>query len=409
MWRLLAVLTVLAGPALAQPSPEQMLRNMDTDGDGRISRQEWRGPPGRFDAIDANRDGYITLEELQAARQAGPPATSASVCDIARQASADPELWIDTQTHLRPGPQRAFGAAIANGLRTMDGAKIAATIVMPQPFPDEESGGRTVYDSADFAGVARAHPCRFAFLGGNGLNQMLARIPPGEVTEAQRVAFRREAQAVLAQGAAGFGQISLLHLARFPGHPFQETAPDHPMMLLLAEIAGQAGKPINVHMQIYERAGPPPPYYRGQNPPSIQANLATFERLLAHDRRARIVLANFGEDPSGQFTMALARQLLTAHPNLHFIATIMPARPGEPASQLAPFGPGGLSREWLALASAFPERFTVGSLSFHAGMEGARAPNPADIPRTRELLARLPPELRRKIAIDNALALYGLR
>lgn len=50
----------------AQPSPEMMLRNMDADSDGRISRSEWRRPPPRFNFFDANQDGYITLEELQA-------------------------------------------------------------------------------------------------------------------------------------------------------------------------------------------------------------------------------------------------------------------------------------------------------------------------------------------------------
>jgi Ca2+-binding EF-hand superfamily protein len=45
-------------------------KKLDTDGDGRISRAEAQAAPRlaeRFDAIDANKDGYITKEELQAA------------------------------------------------------------------------------------------------------------------------------------------------------------------------------------------------------------------------------------------------------------------------------------------------------------------------------------------------------
>jgi len=48
-------------------SPEQLIRQFDRDGDGRISRDE--APPRmreRWDQIDMNRDGSITREELQA-------------------------------------------------------------------------------------------------------------------------------------------------------------------------------------------------------------------------------------------------------------------------------------------------------------------------------------------------------
>lgn len=36
---------------------------MDLDGDGRISRAEWRGKPKVFDRIDADHDGFITRDE----------------------------------------------------------------------------------------------------------------------------------------------------------------------------------------------------------------------------------------------------------------------------------------------------------------------------------------------------------
>ncbi len=47
-------------------------QKLDTDGDGRISRAEAQAAPKlaeHFDAIDANKDGYITPDELAAARQ----------------------------------------------------------------------------------------------------------------------------------------------------------------------------------------------------------------------------------------------------------------------------------------------------------------------------------------------------
>lgn len=45
---------------------------LDTDGDHRLSRQEAAGRPrlaGRFDAIDADRDGYLTREEMHRYRE----------------------------------------------------------------------------------------------------------------------------------------------------------------------------------------------------------------------------------------------------------------------------------------------------------------------------------------------------
>lgn len=53
---------------------QERLRTADTNADGRISREEAQSAMPRlaenFDAIDANHDGFVTLEEMQAARLA---------------------------------------------------------------------------------------------------------------------------------------------------------------------------------------------------------------------------------------------------------------------------------------------------------------------------------------------------
>ncbi len=51
----------------------ERLAKLDTNGDGRFSRDELAGRERamqNFSAIDANRDGFLTREEMQAYRQA---------------------------------------------------------------------------------------------------------------------------------------------------------------------------------------------------------------------------------------------------------------------------------------------------------------------------------------------------
>ena len=48
------------------PNIENMMAKMDTNGDGKLSKNEAKGPmSGMFSKIDTNGDGYLTKEELQ--------------------------------------------------------------------------------------------------------------------------------------------------------------------------------------------------------------------------------------------------------------------------------------------------------------------------------------------------------
>jgi Ca2+-binding EF-hand superfamily protein len=50
-----------AGPAAAAFA--QRVRAMDKDGDGKVSKDEFTGPPQAFDRLDANQDGFVTMQE----------------------------------------------------------------------------------------------------------------------------------------------------------------------------------------------------------------------------------------------------------------------------------------------------------------------------------------------------------
>ncbi len=70
----LAALTLAAGGvALAQQTPQDPRRAArgDADGDGRVSKAEFvDGRVQRLTALDANRDGSVSAEEMQAGREA---------------------------------------------------------------------------------------------------------------------------------------------------------------------------------------------------------------------------------------------------------------------------------------------------------------------------------------------------
>jgi len=71
---LLAGLAVAASPASAQEDrAATMLKRMDADGDGRISKDEWQRKPGGFRRMDTDEDGFLTLEELRARFGGGAP------------------------------------------------------------------------------------------------------------------------------------------------------------------------------------------------------------------------------------------------------------------------------------------------------------------------------------------------
>ncbi len=78
----LMMAVVEAGAVFAQENREQMgprrfnLEQFDKNGDGKITRDEFPGPPQFFDHLDANGDGVITSDEasrFRREREGRPP------------------------------------------------------------------------------------------------------------------------------------------------------------------------------------------------------------------------------------------------------------------------------------------------------------------------------------------------
>lgn len=63
--RLSARLAELEGGAVIAEVSGKMFAVYDLDGDGFVTREEWLGTDAVFDAMDADHDGKIAIEELR--------------------------------------------------------------------------------------------------------------------------------------------------------------------------------------------------------------------------------------------------------------------------------------------------------------------------------------------------------
>ena len=304
--------------------------------------------------------------------------------------------FVDTHVHLEPSdPARSVEAA----LQAMPGENAAKIIFMPPPFTGDDPAR---YEMEVFLPAVKGHTDKLAMLGGGGsLNPMIQQSArSGDAGPGLQRKFKARAEELLRLGAVGFGELAAEH---FQGAtPYQSVPPDHPLFLLLADIAAAHGVPIVLHMEAVPRDIPLPASWKSPpNPPQLRANIDAFERLLAHNPRARIIWAHAGWDNTGYRTPELCRRLLAAHPNLYMDVKIDPMKPGL-NSPLAEGASGAIKPEWLKLFQDFPDRFVVGTDQHY--------PEPLPGPQRWQaivlLLNQLPEGVRQKIARENADRLY---
>lgn len=385
---------------------------MDDDGDGQISRKEWLKKPKAFKRIDKNKDGFATLEELSAffSGRAKGGAQPIKPAIQAKFDSADGG-WIDTHNHLRKGGG-SFSGGVKHLVEIMEDANMGVAVLMPQPFTSDMPQR---YDYPHFLPVINQYPGRFVFLGGGGsINGIIGDTEPDEVTNAVRAEFARKAEAIMAAGAKGFGEIGMLHMSHRSGHPYYWIAPDHPLFLLLADIAGRHHAVIDVHSELVESDIPTPGHLSSdENPSQIKANVPQFESFVSHNRKARIMLAHAGWDVSGHWTAALSQRLLKAHPNLFMSLKIVSKGNYQEHSPVTGIFSTSIRDEWLAVFREFPDRFVMGSENF-IGESGDSGGPPRGLTQNNtsasiDFLEALPKDLAERIAYKNAMAIYGIQ
>jgi predicted TIM-barrel fold metal-dependent hydrolase len=301
--------------------------------------------------------------------------------------------YIEAHSHFDGDAAAAVQAAVA-GMANQN----AAMILFQIPPDTFDHPGH--YDAEVVLDAAKQYPGKIGVLGGGGtLNAMIMQsVATGDAGPAVQAAFKARAEELLGEGVIGFGEMTAEHYSG--GTPYQYAPADHPLYLLLADIAAEHGVPIDLHMEaVPEDMAVPAGVKSPPNPPRLRANIAAFERLLAHDPRAKIIWAHAGSDGTGYRTPELCRRLLLAHPNLYMEIKTDPHAVG----MNYPLADGKIKPDWRALFVELPDRFVLGSDQHYPEPKGADQ-------RWQEvvmLFNQLPPEVRKKIGTDNIAHIYG--
>lgn len=334
---------------------------------------------------------------------------------LAQPKSVNPSAigYIETHMHLNglygrgTGQQRDFDSAAQNAMARMEQLNMKRMLIMPPPAPYRQEASLR-YDYEILKEIAQKYPDHFSFLGGGGsLNPMIQEaIHDGGASSSLKKRFEEKAREIAESGAVGFGEMTASHLSFRAGHPYVEASPDHPLFLVLADIAAEYDMPIDLHMEAIEKDTRLPQGFRSPpNPSTLKANIPAFERLLSHNRSAKIVWVHMGWDNTGQMKLSLARRLLKAHPNLSMSLKYLDG--GFSKAENRPVENNQLKSDWLTLLQEFPDRFVLGADQFY-GIPGKTKPFPQSDHGSMTILKSLPEELAKKIAFENAEKLYNL-
>lgn len=301
--------------------------------------------------------------------------------------------YIDAHTHFDEQDAEGSVRALVQALPTENMVK-AYFLIMP-----EATSPRGAQHAAGILAAAKRYPGKVGVLaGGETLNPLIQQaVRSGDAGPAMQREFRQRAEELLRLGAAGFGEMAVEHFAG--ATPYQFAPPDHPLFLLLADIAAQHGVPIDLHMEAVPQSMPLPPELKSPpNPPRLHENISAFERLLTHNPRAKIIWAHLGSDGTGYRTPDLCRRLLQRHSNLYMEIKLDPKAPGKnyllAGERIKP--------DWLKLFEDFPDRFIIGSDQHYPQPNGPQRWETVVL-----LFNQLPPDLRKRIGTENVARIYN--
>jgi hypothetical protein len=271
-------------------------------------------------------------------------------------------------------------------VKSMDEEGVSVAVFMP--VPNAGRSRRRGVSEDFYLDAAKAYPDRLvAFFGGNELNQEFESTRAGNVSNGDKERFRQHVEPILAKGEyKGIGELGPRHIAYRAGMREIEYAADHPLMLVLSDLAAKYELPIDVHLEANDRTVP------------------QLERLLAHNAKSRIIWAHAGWSNTGLATPELLRQLMVKYPNLY--SSIKSRQPENASQQSVRLidEKGTLTPAWKSLFEEFPERFVIGTDVKLGDYEDYRHAG-----AYRRILAQLSETAARKIGWGNATILLRLK
>ncbi|MFC1745360.1 hypothetical protein ACFL35_15305 [Candidatus Riflebacteria bacterium] len=318
---------------------------------------------------------------------------------------------IDVHCHFIPKAKRRRrmyidDECIQSALKDMNRYGIKRVFLMPPPFPHWHKRKYTVDLLLPFI---RKYPGRFALVGGGGsLHSLISEADEkGKVTARIKEKFIATAKNLVKKGIVGFGEFALEHLGLGPDHHYQRIIPDHPLFLLLADLAAEYNLPIDVHFEVITKKISCPDHLKSPpNPETITANFSNFERLLSHNAKANFIWSHVGWCNTGFKTIGLLRYCLKKYPNLYLSFKISPR---DSVAENMPVEIGyGLKDEWRELLLDYPDSFMLGCDQF-LKTSGSRNRGPKSLEPTYRFFGLLPANLAKKIGYQNAMRLFNLK
>ena len=313
--------------------------------------------------------------------------------------AVEPIHFVDVHVHyapLEPGFAKSalsleegwFCIPIAEFITNLNDNGIDQVILEPAPSPIIRGEAE-----ADFGimRMAELHPERiFVMYGGEALTLMFRSVMERvDTPELERQFERLVRDALDSRKYVGIGEIGLFHMPTVTrGGPVIEA--DHPWMLKLADLAAEYGVPIDLHME------------------ATNETVAGLERLLAHNRRAKVIWAHAGWSELGGSTAETWYRLFDRHPNLY--GSIKLRGLGHPltADTIAIFDrTGRIHDNWMRVFEVFPDRLMIGT-DMKLGARIRKSSDFRHVGHMQNLLRRLPPDLLRRVTKDNAKRIFNL-
>jgi hypothetical protein len=315
--------------------------------------------------------------------------------------------------NFKEDTQGGYNKAVDNLISFLDRMNIKHAIVMSPPKIRKNQSSQSDYD--EFLTAIRRYPDRLFFGagGGNELNPLIHETDANNVADQVYREFDTLADKIVNDGAKCFGEMAVLHLSYSDKtHVFEECDADHPLFKHLLDLSAKYGLPIDLHMDCVPSDMSTPRLWKkmsSRNPDTLQANIPGFERLLAHNRRGKVVWQHVGRDTLNTLTPQLVNRLLSQHSNLYCAIWV------RSKEMNASSGPAGKNQivdenykikdEWMRLLEKYPDRFVIGTDGFFASSTDTVGPG---VEATWRFLDMLPKDLAQKIGGENAARIYRL-